>query len=103
METVRHLVRRVLRHKDTFCGWLYGKQEIESLISEYYDIERHANMGNSALYLLSSADCPRTASQDQGFAPLVSKSPILQGHTPSHRTLLSGDLQDMTTNINFSI
>ena len=77
METVRHLVRRVLRHKDTFCGWLYSKQEIESLISEYYDIERHANMGNSALYLLSSADCPHTASQGQGFVLSGSKF-----HTP---------------------
>ena len=52
METLRHLARRVLRRRDTFCGWLYSRQELELMIGVYYKAEIQTMIGSSALYLL---------------------------------------------------
>ena len=50
-ETVRHYARRIIGKKDTFCGWLYSKVEIERFFSGYEIVSRvpHAD---SAIYLL---------------------------------------------------
>lgn len=56
METLRHFVRKILGRRDTFCGWLYSKRELESLMSKCYNIEKCVGIENSALYLLSRRD-----------------------------------------------
>ena len=52
METLRHFVRKLLRRKDTFCGGLYSKRELEKLLSFNYGIKGFKRMGNSAVYQL---------------------------------------------------
>ncbi len=56
LETLRHYLRRILKRRDTFCGWLYSKREIESLMSVSYTVEECAKMKNSAVYLLKRKD-----------------------------------------------
>ena len=53
VESLRHFVRKFLRRRDTFCGWLYSKNELEKLMSSDYCIESFTRMGCGALYLLS--------------------------------------------------
>lgn len=53
METLRHLARRVLRRRDTFCGWLYSRREFDMLISSQYIIEGFKKIGHSAIYKLT--------------------------------------------------
>ena len=53
-ETLHHMARKILRRNDTFCGWLYSKREIESLISVYYTIKESKGIGYTALYRLES-------------------------------------------------
>ena len=53
METLRHLARRVLRRRDTFCGWLYSQREFDRLVSDQYKIEEATKIGDSAIYKLS--------------------------------------------------
>lgn len=54
METVCHILRRILRRQDTFCGWLYSKRELESLMSLYYRIDSMMKIGETAVYNLRS-------------------------------------------------
>lgn len=56
METLRHFIRKTLGRRDTFCGWLYSKHELELAMSQCYKIEKCTRLGNSALYLLSIRD-----------------------------------------------
>ena len=54
METLRHLARRVLRRRDTFCGWLYSRREFDRLMSLDYRIESMQKIGDSVLYKLKA-------------------------------------------------
>ena len=53
METLRHLARRVLRRRDTFCGWLYSRRKFDMLIPSQYSIEGFKKIGHSAIYKLA--------------------------------------------------
>ena len=54
METLRHLARRVLRRRDTFCGWLYSRREFDRLMLLDYRIESMQKIGDSVLYKLKA-------------------------------------------------
>ena len=61
MEFLHHMARKILWRHDSFCGWLYGKCEIESLMSKYYRIETFNRMSDSGLYVLNANE-PRCGS-----------------------------------------
>lgn len=52
METLRHFARKVLRRRDTFCGWLYSQRELELLMGVYYMVKMQTMIGDSVLYQL---------------------------------------------------
>lgn len=53
-EAARHALRRILRRCDTFCGWLYGRRELELMMTAEYEICAFRRLGNGGVYMLKS-------------------------------------------------
>ena len=56
METLRHFARRILHRRDTFCGWLYSRRELESLMSTNFVINKRVRIGHNTAYQLMAKD-----------------------------------------------